>query len=84
MSHWWKHFVRGVENVFHGMTGQAPIGASNQGVNATPTSSGTPPPMGGPASSNAGEGVVNFQTKGAPGMRNPGQPNVVPPQNPGS
>lgn len=72
---WWKHFVRGTENVFRGMAGKGPIGAQNMAGTASPgPDAAASQPMGGAASSNAGDAVVNYQTKGKPGLQQPGQP----------
>jgi hypothetical protein len=74
---WFKHFVRGAENLFHKMNGAPPIGASNAAPTASAGPTDTPPPMGGAATSNAGDAVVNYQTKGSPGLKNPGQPGLT-------
>ena len=69
---WWKKLVRSAENVFRGTIGEAPIGAANASLTASPsTGANSTTPMGGAASSNAGDAVVNYQTKGKPGLQNP-------------
>lgn len=71
---WWKHFVRGAENLFRGQVGKGPIGASN--TSPTDTAATTDPnatPLGGAATSNAGDAVVNYQTKGKPGVQQTGK-----------
>ena len=71
---WWKKFVRSQENVFRGMIGKGPIGPPPPtSAAATTDPAATTTPMGGAATSNAGDAVVNYQTKGKAGLQQPGQ-----------
>lgn len=69
---WWKHFVRSTENVFRGMAGKGPIGPP-AATSATATTDPAATPMGGAATSNAGDAVVDYQTKGKAGLQQTGQ-----------
>lgn len=68
---WFKKVVRGAENLFRGQVGKGPIGAGKGATDFPTTDSPPQPQLGGDASTNAGDAVVNFQTKGVPGLQGP-------------
>jgi len=80
LSHFFKKIGRPVENVFRQAVGKPPVGAGNVPPSSPdmPTTDATTAPLGGDAYANAGDAVVNYQTKGTPGLQ--GQPQQKPAQ----